>query len=845
MAVDPVPSDLLYRACDLSQFEFKSTADLDDHIAMVGQERVLDALRFGTGIRRQGYNIFVLGPDGANTHEAVLRFLSGVAQKEAAPSDWAYVNNFSAPHKPVALQLGAGAARTLKDGMGRLIDDLKVTIPSILESEEYQNRRQSIDEEYREKQEHAFEALREKAEAQEIALLRTPAGFALAPVHDGNVLKPEEFNKLPEEERKRIETIVESLQKELAETIEHVPAWEKEHRQRIDALNREVAEKAVAQSMRDLRTAFGGMSAVTAWLDAVTSDLVENISMFAAGGEEMTEQQRALAAMQAMMQGRGTGGGGNADPFRRYEVNIVVDNSAEARKTGSATRRAQDIADAGGYIGGGAPILYEDHPTMANLLGRVEHMPQMGALVTDFTLIKPGALHRANGGYLLIDALKLLREPLAWDALKRAIRRRKLVIESAGEYMSLVSTVTLEPDPIPLDVKIILLGDRYLYYILSSYDPDFGELFKVAADFEDEIDREPDNDLLYARLIAGTCRDEGLLPLDTSAIGRIIERASRNAEDAEKLSTIMRPIVDLMCEADHIARGEGASVMSSRHIDDAVDAQIARADRMRERSLEMITRDIVMIDTEGESVGQVNGLSVLSMGSIVFGRPTRITARVRMGLGSARVIDIEREVALGGPIHTKGVLILSGYISGRFLPEIPLSMSASVVFEQSYGGVDGDSASSAELYALISALAEAPIAQGFAVTGSVNQHGEVQAIGGVNDKIEGFFDICMRRGLTGEQGVLIPAANVKHLMLRQDVVDAAERGMFAIYPVERVEEGVELLMGAPAGERGPDGHFPEGTIYARTEERLAAFAANQRRFAQNSDSGNGAGRKGA
>lgn len=836
MAVDPIPSELLYRACDTSQFEFATTAELDDHTGLVGQERVLDALRFGTAIRRQGYNIFVLGPDGAGKHEAVLRFLAGAAKKERAPSDWVYVNNFTTPHKPVALELGAGTGRLMKDGMDRLIEDLKVTIPSILESEEYQNRRQSIDEEYQERQEQAFEELRGKAEAQEIALLRTPAGFALAPVHDGNVLKPEEFNKLPEEDRKRIEATIQSLQKELAETLERLPGWEKEHRQHIGELDKEVAERAVTQSMRDLRSHFEGLPAITSWLDDVTQDLVANIGMFASGGGEgeNDEQQRVMAAMQAMMQGRG-GGFAQSDPFRRYEVNVIVDNSADARKGGAATSRAQDIADAGGYIGGGAPILYEDHPTMANLLGRVEHMPQMGALVTDFMLIKPGSLHRANGGYLLIDALKLLREPLAWDALKRAIRRRKLVIESAGEYMSLVSTVSLEPDPIPLDVKVILLGDRYLYYMLSNLDPDFGELFKVAADFEDEIDRETENDIFYARLLASTCREENLLPLDRSGVGRIIERSSRQAEDAEKLSMVMRPIVDLMCEADHIARSGGAAAIAAGHVDEAVEAQIARADRLRERSLEMITRDIVMIDTEGERIGQVNGLSVLSMGSITFGRPSRITARVRMGLGSARVIDIEREVALGGPIHTKGVLILSGYVSGQFLPEIPLSMSASIVFEQSYGGVDGDSASSAELYALISALAEAPITQGLAVTGSVNQLGEVQAIGGVNDKIEGFFDICMRRGLTGDQGVLIPASNVKHLMLRQDVVDAVDRGVFAIYPVEHVEEGVELLMGAPAGARGADGHFPAGSIFARAEERLAAFADNQRRFAQRSD----------
>ncbi|HUD52185.1 ATP-binding protein [Parvibaculum sp.] len=841
MAVDPIPADLLYRACDLSPFTFETTVELEDLPGLVGQDRVLDALRFGTGIKRQGYNLFVLGPDGAGKHEAVTRFLATVATRQKAPSDWAYVNNFQAPNKPIVLEIAAGLARVLKESMGRVVEELKATVPSILESEEYQNRRQSIDEEYRERQEQTFEGLRAKAEAEGIALLRTPAGFALAPVHhgdghEGEVLKPDEFNALPEAERKRIEGVIGTLQKELAETLERIPAWEKEHRTRIQKLNSEVAERLVEQGMRDIRARFETMPAVRDWLGSVATDLIDNIAIFASAGDQ--QQQQAALVAQAMGQGQPVPFGALA-PFRRYEVNVVVENNDLKRRPGASPWQAETEPDAGGYIGGGAPIVYEDHPTLQNLVGRVEHLPQMGALITDFMLIKGGSLHRANGGYLLIDALKILREPLAWDALKRTLRRRKIIIESPGEFLSLVSTVSLEPDPVPLDLKVILFGDRYLYYVLSNADPEFGELFKVAADFEDEFDREPENDLLYARMLAGLARKDELLPLDKSAVGRSVERASRIAEDAEKISTAVRPIADLLREADYIARLEDAACISARHVDEAIDAQIARADRMRERSLEMITRDIVMIDTEGEVIGQVNGLSVLSMGTVSFGRPSRITARVRMGLGGSRVLDIEREVDLGGPIHSKGVLILSGYLSATFLPEIPFSMSASLVFEQSYGGIDGDSASSAELYALISALAEVPIVQGLAVTGSVNQLGEVQAIGGVNDKIEGFFDICMRRGLTGEQGVLIPAANVKHLMLRQDVVDAVERGMFAIYPVERIEEGVELLMGRIAGVRGPDGKFTAGGVYALAEARLAAFAENQRRFAQRSGDDSG------
>ncbi|MDO8289920.1 MAG: AAA family ATPase [Parvibaculum sp.] len=825
MAVDPLSAELLYRACDTTPFEFETTAELPDLAGLAGQDRVHDALRFGTGIRRHGYNLFVLGQDAVGQHEAVSRFLADIAGRERAPSDWAYVMRFAAPHRPIILELAAGSGAALKEGMAQLVAELKVTVPGVLDSEDYQNRSQMITEEFREKQEKAFDDLRSHAEDHGLALLRTPSGFALAPVvtqgeHRGEVLKPEVFNALPEAERKSLEAATNTLQRELADTLEHLPAWEKDHRQQMQSLINEVATRLVDSAMRDLRKRFDTSTPLREWLASVAQDLVDNVAVFA--GAAPTPSQAAIALGQIAQMNFGA-----VDPFRRYEVNVIVGNGPQVG--GPAKQPRSD------FIGGGAPIIYEDHPTLQNLVGRVEHVPQMGALVTDFTLIKAGSLHRANGGYLLIDALKLLREPLAWEALKRALRRRKIIIESPGEFMSLVSTVTLEPDAVPLEIKVLLFGDRQLYYVLSNADPEFGELFKVAADFDDVLDREPENDLLYARFLAGLCRSEDLLPLDRSGVARVTERASRLAEDAEKISTAMRPIADLLREADYIARSKSADVMTAFHIDAAVEAQVARADRMRESSLELITRDIIMIDTEGECVGQVNGLSVLSMGAVSFGRPSRITARVRMGLGSARVLDIEREVDLGGPIHSKGVLILSGYLSATFLPEIPFSMSASLVFEQSYGGVDGDSASSAELYALISALAEVPIAQGLAVTGSVNQLGQVQAIGGVNDKIEGFFDICMRRGLTGEQGVLIPAANVKHLMLRQDVVDAVERGVFAIYPVETIEEGVELLMNVPAGTRGADGNFAAGSVYAKAEARLAAFADNQRRFAQRVD----------
>jgi len=477
----------------------------------------------------------------------------------------------------------------------------------------------------------------------------------------------------------------------------------------------------------------------------------------------------------------------------------------------------------------GAPVVYEDHPTYNNLIGRIEHIAHMGALVTDFNLIKPGALHRANGGYLILDARQLLLQPYAWDGLKRALRSREVRIESLSQVLSLVSTVSLEPEPIPLDVKVVLIGERLLYYLLYQLDPDFGELFKVEADFNEEIPRTPENNLLYARLIGTIARKEGLRPFDRGAVARVIEHSARMADDAEKLSIHLLSTADLLREADYWAGVAGNGVVTADDVQRAIDAQIHRADRLRELVQEEIKRGTILIDTTGERVGQVNGLSVIQLGNFAFGRPNRITARVRLGKGE--VVDIEREVELGGPIHSKGVLILSGFLGARYAAERPLSLSASLVFEQSYSGVEGDSASLAELCALLSSLAEVPIRQSLAVTGSVNQHGEVQAIGGVNEKIEGFFDVCKTRGLTGEQGVIIPATNVQHLMLRQDVIEAVKAGQFHIYPVQTVDQGIELLTGIPAGERDEEGNFPEGSINQLVEARLIELAEKQRAFA--------------
>jgi lon-related putative ATP-dependent protease len=477
----------------------------------------------------------------------------------------------------------------------------------------------------------------------------------------------------------------------------------------------------------------------------------------------------------------------------------------------------------------GAPVIYEDHPTHQNLVGKIEHLvSQMGALITDFTLIKSGALHRANGGYLVLEAHKVLQQPYAWEQLKRAVRSGEIRIESLQQIFGLISTVSLEPEPIPLEVKIVLVGERLLYYLLSAYDPDFAELFKVEVDFEEQMERSSESDWLYARLIGTLARKEGLRHFDRTAVARVIEHSARLVGDAEKLSTHMQSIADLLREADYWAGLAGHEVTSAGDVQQAIEAQIHRANRLPQRIQEEIQRETILIATQGKKVGQINGLSVMMLGNYAFGHPSRISARVWLGKGE--VLDIEREVELGGPIHSKGVLILSGFLGARYGLERPLSLSASLVFEQSYSGVEGDSASSAELYALLSALAEAPLKQSLAVTGSVNQHGQVQAIGGVNEKIEGFFEVCRARGLTGEQGVLIPAANVKHLMLRQDVVEAVTAGQFHIYPVETIDQGLEILTDLPAGERDEAGNYPEDSLNWRVEARLAALADKWQAF---------------
>ncbi|MFA4965209.1 MAG: AAA family ATPase [Thermoleophilia bacterium] len=793
----PLPPEALYARCTLDHVDFTTTADLEDGIEFIGQERPIAAIELGVTIARQGYNIFALGPSGTGKYTVIERFVGQRAAAEPPPADWCYVHDFEQPSIPRALRLPTGGGKELQRDLERLVDELRTGLSSAYESEEYATRRRALEEEFQERQQERLDELHKRAHERGLTLLRAPSGLAFAAVKDGEVVPPEEFQKLPEEEQKRIQGELETLKGQLQKVLLQMPRWKREFGSRLRELNDEVTALVVDDLLDDLLAKYEDLPDVSAHLKAVQRSVGDHLADFLEAGEEKPEEGAAA--------GLPIPGTFKQSPaLRRYQVNVLVDS-------GGAT---------------GAPVIYESNPSYLNLVGRVEQMSMMGALMTDFTLIKPGVLHRANGGYLIMDGLKVLANPNAWEGLKRALQFRQIRIESPVEMRNLSSTVSLEPEPIPLDVKVILMGDRQLYYQLAQADPDFNELFKIAADFDDEFVRDAETTRQYARLIAAVVRREGLLPFERAAVCRVVEHAARLVEDSERITAQMRTVVDLLVESDHWARRENAELVSAAHVQRAIDAQIYRSDRLRTRLQEDVLRETVLIDTEGARVGQVNGLSVFSLGTFTFGRPSRITATVHLGRGE--VLDIEREVELSGPLHSKGVLILSGFLRSRYAQEQPLSLGASLVFEQSYGGVDGDSASSAELYALLSAIARVPLTQSLAVTGSVAQSGEVQAIGGANDKIEGFFDLCKARGLTGDQGVLIPAANVKHLMLRHDVVDAVAAGRFAIYPIATIDEGLEVLTGLPAGERNARGRYPAGTVNRMVADRLAELAEKSR-----------------
>ncbi len=793
-------AEALYRACQISdlppaeEIERILAAGLGAPLA-IGQDRAIEAVEFGINVASKGFNIFVFGPTGVGRHTLVQALLNEAAAKETQPDDWCYVNNFAEAHQPKILRLPAGRAVALRAARERLIKDLRIALPAAFEREDYRARRDALEQQAKSAHEKAFDDSRERAEKQDVAVIRTPFGLTLAPVKDREPIRPADFDALPEADQQKIRDKIQVLQGELEKIVRQIPTWEREMREAIRSLNQETVAAVISLPFGEIKEQFKDNGEVRAYLDAVENDIRQNADDFLSA-----QQEPVQAEMNVDTSAR------DGLPFRRYQVNVIVDNSKIT----------------------GAPVIFEDNPTHQNLVGRVEHIARFGTLLTDFNLLVPGALHKANGGYLILDAEKLLFNAFAWESLKRALRANEVKIESVEQLMSLASTVSLKPQPMPLDLKLVLIGEPRIYYLLSMLDPEFTTLFKVAADFDDQIARNSAEIHQYAAFLAHAGKRDGLSPLDPSAVARIIEHAARLAGDAQKLSADMRSLADLATEADHYAKAAGEARIGAAAVEKAIEARRRRTDRLYRRYHEMVADGTIRIETSGAKVGQINGLSVVSIGGSEFGRPSRITAQIQLGRG--QIVDIERETELGGPIHAKGVLILTAFLGGRFGRKQPLALNASIVFEQSYSGVEGDSASCAELYALLSAIADIPISQSFAVTGSVDQHGFVQAIGGVNEKIEGFFDVCSLTGLTGEQGVIIPRTNVRNLMLRREVIEAVAAGKFHIHAVEHVDQGIALLTGMAAGEAGLTGAFPAGTINYAVMQRLKSLAEAHRQW---------------
>jgi lon-related putative ATP-dependent protease len=798
----PSPSLLALKdlqvCCDPTLLDFEDTSTLDPLPGLIGQDRALGAIKLAASIAHADYNLFVLGPSGAGRHSAVQTLLEVEATGRPVPCDWVYVNDFANPDRPRAIVMPPGSARPFQKAMEALVDDLATDIPALFESEQYQTRRSAFEQRLAARKQDAFEKVVEKSQDRSVTIMRTPMGFAIAGARNGEVIKPDDFNNLSDADRKAIEDAVSLTEKDLEKYLKSIPRLEKEHRAAVALLNAEMAKQAVDESLADVSQAFGAIEAIKPHLAALRTDLIENAEIFLREGHGRQEGPFPVARVRIH----------DEPAFHRYAANVMVSNDP-ATSTG-------------------APIITEPHPSLSNLIGKVDHISTMGALVTDFTLIRPGALHRANGGYLILDAMRVLGEPLAWEALKRCLETRAIRISSVAEMLSLISTGSLEPEPIPLQVRVVLVGDAFLQLLLTLYDPDFSRLFKLSADFSHDMPRTAESVSLFARMVAGACKRDGLRPVSRDGVAALIDLAARAAEDQGRMSLRIGALWDLLREADFLTSASGKSVTDASQIAAARAAAEHRADRVRDRLQEMIHEGTLIIATSGSKVGQVNGLTVTSSGLFSFGLPVRITARVRMGTG--KVIDIEREVKLGGPIHSKGVLILSSYLATHYASDVPLSLWASLVFEQSYGGVEGDSASAAELCALLSALAGIPISQSLAMTGSVNQMGEVQPIGGVNEKIEGFFDTCKAAGLTGQQGVLIPRRNVRNLMLRGDVIEAVSKGQFRIYAIGHVDEAMELLTGLAAGTRSGNGAFEDGSVNANVEMRLRDFAHDLRDF---------------
>jgi lon-related putative ATP-dependent protease len=778
----------LYRICDPDIFPFNTTENLLGFRETIGQERAMDAIDFGLSLNNIGYNIFVLGEYGTGKMTTIKSFLSQKALKEPVPPDWCYVYNFKDPDVPIAISLEPGIAVVFQKDMEELVKILRVEIPKVFESKEYEKQKNKIIEESQKKQRGIFVSLEEEAQQKGFSVRKTISGLIIVPVKKtGEPLTEEEYELIDEKTKKKIDEMGRTLQEKLNDVVRLIRENEKEVKEALRRLEKEAALSAVGHLIDELKNKYMKYEKITVYLEDVKEDILEHLDDFK--GQE--EQSPQLPLMKLP----------KTEPtFTRYEVNVLVNN--------------KDCT--------GAPSIFESNPTYYNLFGRIEHKIQYGLALTDFSMIKGGSLHKANGGYIVINALDLLRNLFAYDALKRAIRNQELKIEDVWEQYRLISTTTLKPEPIPLNIKVILVGNPYLYYLLYILDEDYRELFKVKADFENRMNRTDHNIQRYAFFISAICKEEKLLPFDRTGVARIVEAGSRLAENQNKLSLKFSDIADIIRESSYWASKSDSNIVNSEHVQKAIDEKVFRSNRIEERLREMILDGTIIVDTSGEKAGQVNGLAVIDLGDYTFGKPSRITARTYTG--KAGVVNIERETKMSGRIHEKAILIITNYLGSRYATKKPISLSASITFEQLYEMVEGDSASCAELYALLSSIADVPLKQNIAVTGSMDQNGTVQPVGGINEKIEGFFDLCKLNGLDGSHGVIIPKRNVKNLMLKKEVLEAVKEGKFSIYPIQQVDEGLEIITGIQVGELGEDGTYPEGTVNYLVVKRLTQIA---------------------
>jgi len=773
--------------CDPKIVGAESSEDLRPLQILVGQPRASQSLLFGFQAKAPGFNIFASGPPGTGKTAAAIDFLEEISRARPTPSDCCYVHNFQDEYQPIALRCPAGVGRQLKQDMKELIQAARLAMPQLFEGEDYAAKRDQIVRQMNQKRQDIIAQMGQVAEENGFVMQLTALGVSLVPVLNGRPISDEEFFALP----KNMQQKREELKEKLTPLLRQIREVESKSREEIAEFDRSVALYAIEHLMAALLEKYKSYEEITNYLKQIQEHILVDLDRFRGRRQKKETAQEAWADELA---------------FRVYDVNVIADNSVVK----------------------GAPVIVEDNPTYDNLLGRIEKESQFGTLTTDFTLVRGGSLHRANGGYLIIRAEQLLRDLNVYDALKRALKNEEIRIEDLPQRVGYASVRSLAPQPIPLDVKIVLIGDSTMYQLLFAYDPEFRELFKVKADFDSSMAKTDENLRNYAGFFTTLAINDNLKHLDALAIARLLEHSSRLAEDQNKLSTQFGLVGDVVREAHFYATQDNSKYIKAEHVEKAIEAKTYRSNLIQEKLREYIERNIIFISTEGEAVGQINGLSVLNVGDFSFGAPSRIT--VSVGLGKEGLIDVQREINMSGPIHGKGVMIIAGFLASRYARDKPLTLSARIVFEQNYEGVEGDSASSTELYALLSTLSGLPIKQNFAVTGSVNQKGEVQPIGGVNEKIEGYFEVCKARGLNGQHGVLIPHSNLRNLMLKKEVVDAVKAGKFHIYPVRTVDEGIEILTGVPAGRQREGGSFERSSVNDLVDRRLREMAETIRRF---------------